>query len=190
MRPEVINHPGPRRSRVGASKMFGDKKFAACDSLQNGPCQWCVNYRACLVQKDKGPLFPSLFLFPLPCVSTDSLQVKIPPLSISHWWRNEGEVSLYCEHRELRSGWLPALNDALLELIKEEHLQRSKGPLNPALTLYSYCLLCLSDGGNDGVMINIWLGWGSFSPASMCHHVFLDDGRHASQLAENWLNAQ
>lgn len=157
MRPEVINHPDPRRSRLGVSEMFGDKKFAACDSLQNGPCQWCVNYRARLVPKDKGPLFPSLLLFPLPCVSTDSLQTQIPTLSISHWRTNKAreKLFLYWERTELKSGCLPALNDASLELIKEERLQRSKGQQNPALPLTSFCLLCLSEGGNDGATTNI-----------------------------------
>lgn len=37
------------------------------------------------------------------------------------------KASLYCQCTELKSGWLPALNDASVELTKEEHLQRSKG---------------------------------------------------------------
>lgn len=66
-----------------------------------------------------------------------------------------GKVSLYWERTELKSGRLPALNDASLELIKEEPLQRSKGQQNPALPLTSFCLLCLSEGGNDGATTNI-----------------------------------
>lgn len=93
-----------------------------------------------------------------------------------------GKVSLYCTRKELRSDRLPAVSGASLELTKErvsdgQRVSRIQlGRCVPAVEN------CLSEAGNDGVTINIWLGGGSLSPASMCHHVSLDDGRHASQL--------
>lgn len=53
--------------------------------------------------------------------------------------------------------------------------------------MYSCRLLCLSKGGNDGVMINMGLVWRSksLSPAKINLRVSRDDGRHTSQLIEH-----